>query len=119
MIKLTPHFTIDEMKCPCCGDDKIDKSSVNRLERARMYAGIPFHVNSAKRCEKHNLEAGGKKNSAHLTGNAFDIAVANSHQRYLMLNAMMKAGFHRIGIGKTFIHCDDSTKNPPEVSWLY
>jgi zinc D-Ala-D-Ala carboxypeptidase len=119
MIQLTPHFTAKEVACPCCGDDKVKTSSINRLERARMYAGIPFHVNSGKRCPAHNLAEGGKKKSAHLYGYAFDIAVSNSHERFIILSALIRAGFTRIGIGKNFIHGDDSPDLPPEVSWLY
>jgi len=82
-----------------------------------MYAGIPFHLNSAKRCEKHNLEVGGKKKSAHLYGYAFDIAVKNSHEKFIILNALLKAGFKRIGVYENFLHCDDKPDLPQEVIW--
>ena len=119
MSQLTPHFHSYEISCPCCGDPMIQQSSVNRLERARMYAGIPFHINSAKRCPVHNLDVGGKKNSAHLDGYAFDIRIGSSHERFIIYNALVKAGFKRIGIAGTFIHCDDHPDLPQEVTWKY
>ena len=45
-------------------------------------------------------------NSSHLLGWAVDIAVPNSQRRFLLLEALLDAGFHRIGLGQNFIHCD-------------
>jgi hypothetical protein len=36
-----------------------------------------------------------------------------------VVNALLKAGFKRIGVAKTFIHADDSETHDQEVMWLY
>jgi len=120
-MQLTPHFNSDEegFACPCCGKADIDKNAINRLERARMYAGIPFKLNSAVRCVLHNSDVGGVDSSAHVKGYAFDIAVDNSQDRFIILWALAKAGFNRIGIANTFIHVDSSPTKPPDVVWVY
>jgi len=118
---LTVYFSEKELACPCCGEIHMDKKFMQLLERTRMYAQIPMNVNSGYRCEKHNAdpEVGGKPNSSHLRGKAADIAIATSSQRFTILAAAIKAGFTRIGIGKTFIHLDSDDTKAQEVSWIY
>jgi hypothetical protein len=92
---------------------------MERFDKARQIAGVPFHINSGYRCEKHNKEVGGKKFSSHLRGKAGDIACYSSWQRFFMVDALIKAGFTRIGLGKNFIHADDDEAKEPRVIWLY
>jgi zinc D-Ala-D-Ala carboxypeptidase len=82
-----------------------------------MYAQSPFHINSGKRCVKHNTEVGGKKKSAHLGGYAFDVKCENSADRFRLVRCFLRAGFVRMGIYKTFIHVDADPSNPQEVIW--
>jgi len=115
-----PHFTPDEIKCRCgCGADKMQAATLDRLERARQIACRPLQIVSAVRCKTHNARAGGKPNSAHLTGFAVDIVAISSDTRFLILDALLKAGFQRIGIAKSFIHADDDPSLPQRVIWLY
>jgi len=117
-MQLTPHFTSEELQCKCgCGDDKIDMVALQMLERARMYAQMPFHINSGKRCIKHNAEVGGKEDSAHLDGYAFDVKCDNSSDKFIMIRCFLRAGFVRLGIYKTFIHVDADPTKPQEVAW--
>lgn len=91
---------------------------LKRLEVARRMAGVPFRITSGYRTPEHNEFVGGVANSAHLNGWAADIKVDNQ-TRYTVLRALMDAGFNRIGIGKTFIHCDlDPSKNSQRI-WTY
>ena len=117
------HFTVGELACQCCGQGEIRESTWNKLEAARNIAGIPFVINSGFRCKKSNdaLIAAGKsvEQSAHTTGNAVDIRVSASSTRYKVLDALLRAGFTRIGIGKTFIHADDDPAKPQGVIWGY
>lgn len=117
------YFSTDELSCPCglCMWKKPPMSPVfmSMINQARATAGIPFAVNSAYRCPEHNVEVGGKATSSHIFGMAMDIACSNSRDRFLIVAALIKAGFNRIGIAKTFIHADiDGTKDR-EVVWLY
>jgi len=122
---ISKFFKPYEIVCNCgCGTMNVDQISLTRLDTARGIAKMPFIVNSACRCLKRNEKEGGSDTSSHLSTEdkvckAFDIAVGSSHARFVILMALIKAGFTRIGIGKNFIHCDDDEKKPAEVSWLY
>lgn len=116
---LTTNFSKDEFKCPCCGRSEMDLGVIAVLQRARTEAGIPFYINSGFRCVKHNKAVGGKSNSAHLLGRAVDIQATNSLKRYLIVLALLEAGFERIGVSKTFVHVDDSPEKSQGVMWLY
>jgi len=113
------HFKIDEFKCPCCGENHINNILLISLDKARDIAGIPFIITSGYRCPKHNKEVGGKPNSAHLKGLAVDIKATSSKQRFLITQALIKAGFTRIGIAHNFIHADIDSSKPQKVIWLY
>lgn len=89
------------------------------LDQAREIAGIPFKLNSGKRTVEQNEKAGGVKDSAHLSGLAVDIACTTDSARYKIISAMQKVGFNRIGIAKTFVHCDIDKTKSPNVIWLY
>jgi len=92
-----------------------------RLDTARHLAGIPFRIRSAVRCAAHNRAEGGDDDSAHLRGLAVDIEATNSRGRFVIVNALILAGFTRIGINAKagFIHVDDDGSKEPEVIWIY
>lgn len=92
---------------------------VSMLDEARHLAQIPFKINSGYRTPDENKKAGGEPNSAHLRGLAADIACSNSASRYKIINAALKVGFTRIGIGKTYIHLDCDKSLPQGVVWHY
>ena len=97
----------------------MDETLIDMLINARHKAGIPFIINSGYRTEKHNKKVGGVKSSSHLKGLAVDIKCVDSRSRYLIINALQDAGFNRIGIAKTFIHCDIDINKPKNVYWFY
>jgi uncharacterized protein YcbK (DUF882 family) len=88
------------------------------LDLARELAEVPFKITSGYRCEKHNQEVGGVKNSSHLKGYAVDIYVSNNLARLQILKGLIIAGLRRIGIGKDFIHVDVDPEKTNNV-WLY
>jgi uncharacterized protein YcbK (DUF882 family) len=99
---------------------------LQRLDNARGIAGVPFKINSGFRTISHNksLIARGlpaAKDSAHTLGYAADIAVSttDNRERFKVLNALLQAGFTRIGIARTYIHCDCDPSKDKEVVWLY
>lgn len=93
----------------------------DKLQKARTKAGVPFRLNSGFRTASQNTRAGGKDNSAHLTGEAVDIAYRNSRERYKIKKALYDVGFLRIGDDpkRGFIHADISKTLPQEVEWDY
>ena len=120
------YFNLSEFDCPCelGSGKKMDIDFLHKLDEARHIAQIPFKINSGYRCQEYNqqlLKKGLKasKNSSHLKGLAADIGYNGSRERYLILNALMQVGINRIGIAKTFIHCDVDNLKDKSVIWLY
>ena len=100
------YFKLSEFDCPCCGKNNISKDLIDKLNVARYMAKTAFVINSGYRCEKHNKSVGGSKDSSHLKGLAVDIKATSGTKRFIIAKALFDAGFDRIGIVKTFIHCD-------------
>mgnify|MGYP003115591851 CR=1 FL=1 len=109
------EFTCDGVNC----FDKMNPMLLKMLDDARSIADMPFNINSSWRSKEKNEAVNGKSNSAHLRGAAVDISCTSSHQRIVMIDALMIAGFNRIGIAKTFIHADCDKELPQDVMWLY
>lgn len=89
------------------------------LNDAREKANIPFVITSGFRCETHNKNEGGSETSSHPEGFAVDIKAKNSQERFKILEALILAGFTRIGIAKTFIHVDVDPNKPNQMVWVY
>lgn len=117
--------TIDTMlKCPCCGLENMNPDTARKFDQAREIAGVAFTVNSACRCYLHNAKVSKLELSAHKCSKtefcyAIDIGVLDTHTRFRVLKGLIKAGFKRIGIAKSFIHADDDPDKPQEVCWMY
>lgn len=114
------YVTEDEFECPCgeC-ENKIDPAFVTLLGAARERACTPFIITSGYRCEAHNTAIGGSATSSHLKGCAADIAVKGSRERWLILEALIRFKFTRLGIGEDFIHVDIDSEKAQDVIWDY
>lgn len=97
----------------------MDKSFLAMLKKAEKYAGFKFTFNSGFRTPRHNKEVGGVSNSSHTIGKAVDIKASTIAKRDKIVWAAKKAGFKRIGIGKTFVHLDSDATKPQYVTWGY
>lgn len=115
------NFTLDEFDSPDLkGSGKnMDSTFLNKLQEARTIAGVPFSINSGYRTKEHNKKVGGKPDSSHLKGLAVDISCTSSNRRCVVLSSLIKAGFTRIGIGRTFIHVDLDDSKVQNVYWMY
>lgn len=115
------YFKESEFKAckPACSLQDMKQSTMDRLDRARGLAGIPFVLNSAYRSQQWELSKGRTGNGAHTTGRAVDIRCNTSWNRMKIVEACLKAGFRRIGIGDTFVHVDDSPNLTQDVIWIY
>lgn len=91
---------------------------VSLLDQARGLADTAFIITSGFRTAEHNAEVGGAEDSAHLTGEAVDIACVNSQRRFRIVKALLQVGFNRIEIAQTHIHCDISKTHPQDVIFL-
>ena len=120
------YFKLQEFDSP---DEKgsgknMDERFLQMLDEARGIANVPFKVNSGFRTQKHNqwlIDNGypASPDSSHLKGIAVDISCKFSNRRWLIINALLKVGINRIGIGKNFIHCDIDDSKPSNVVWVY
>lgn len=115
------HFSYEEFDSPDVpgSGEYMDDDFLSMLDNARDLAGIPFKINSGWRTIEHNREVGGKPGSSHIVGKAVDIAIRNSRERWIILEALLHVGFTRFGIGNTFIHVDSDDTKDPEVIWTY
>jgi len=111
------YFEEHEFNCPCCDEQHMQDVQLKMIDKARDLAGVPFSLNSAWRCVEHNEYVGGGVASAHLRGYACDISVRDSRSRFKIIKALLAVGFRRIGVYKTFIHCDTDPDLPQEVIW--
>jgi hypothetical protein len=92
----------------------IDNKLALMIDSARTIAKIPFKVNSCCRCEEHNKKEKGSKTSSHLNGLAIDVEAIGISIRYKIIDSLIRVGFKRILIYRTFIHVDiDSDKVSP------
>ena len=119
------HFETQEFDSPDLPNSGInmDNAFLQMLNDARGIAGIPFNITSGYRTKNRNKLVGGVANSSHLVGKAADISVQSGNERYIILNALIKAGFRRLGVAKTFIHCDNDSLEQggtkPNSIWTY
>jgi len=120
------YFKSSEFDCPGArgSGKKMNPGFLRMLDNARHYAGVPFKVNHGFRTREyyHKLIKKGYqavKNSAHEIGQAADIAY-NKDNFSKILNGFIKAGFKRVGIGRTFMHVDNDDSNRPSPAvWTY
>ncbi len=119
-------FKLEEFASPddLTSGSMMEEEFLERLDLARDIAGFPFIINSGFRTIAHNQalkEKGYKvaKNSSHLLGWAADLHCGSSKRRFLMLEALLDAGFTRIGIGSNFLHCDNDPEKPDMTIWTY
>jgi uncharacterized protein YcbK (DUF882 family) len=97
----------------------MDVEFLNKLAQARKIAAVGFKITSGYRSPEHNAKVGGVPNSSHTLGHACDIYAPTSRQKYIIINALLQAGFDRIGVAKNFIHVDDDPSKNEEVIWTY
>lgn len=90
------------------------------LDKMRGECGFPFIINSGLRTKEENDKLkDSASDSAHLSGLAVDIRVANSSQRFKIIEVALKNKINRIGIGKEFVHIDVDKTKPQSVMWHY
>jgi uncharacterized protein YcbK (DUF882 family) len=115
------YFNLSEFDSPDLegSGEEMKGSTLQMLDRARAVAGIPFKINSGFRTAAHNRKVGGVPSSSHTKGYAVDIAAPTSYERFAIVEALLKAGFTRIGVGKTFVHADNDPTKPQGTIWTY
>lgn len=118
MIKYFTQKDFNNCTPPCSMGD-MNQETLKKFDKARHIAGIPFAVNSAYRTIEHERSQGRNGQSSHTSGRAMDIRAIGGRQRFLIVNALLKAGFTRIGVHERFIHADDDPAKDQKVIWFY
>ena len=97
---------------PACSLQDMKQTTMSKLDTAREIA-------SYYSSPEHDKSKGRSGTGAHTLGRAVDIKCNTSRNRSLIVSALLKAGFKRIGIDKSFIHADDSETHDQGVMWVY
>lgn len=109
--KISKHFRARELMCPCCRECIVDAELLEILEEIRYIIGEPIHVTSGYRCEKHNTEVRGARNSQHRLGKAADIwAEDTSPEELYNIACNQMPGYGGVIKYKTFVHIDTRDK---------
>lgn len=105
-------------------DDEVaglENELVAKLDTARHVAGVPFIITSGRRTVDENEKATGVDRSAHIKGLAVDLRLEDgpaSLNRFLIVNALLQAGFKRIGVYNAHVHCDIDDSLPTPRMWI-
>jgi len=114
-IKLNRFLNSDEMDCQCSYEDccftYIEEKAAFAFHQVRSFVSMPLNVNSGHRCQRHNKDVGGIKDSKHLIGHAIDIKIPKDimdipeEVDYLieMCETFFDVAIHYKDMG--FIHC--------------
>lgn len=115
------HFKLEEFDSPDMAGSgaKMKPEFLQKLDNARTLAGVAFKITSGYRTAAHNEKVGGVADSSHCQGWAADIAANSGTTKFTIVNALLKAGFTRIGIASSFIHVDCDPTKPAQVIWTY
>jgi uncharacterized protein YcbK (DUF882 family) len=114
------HFQDHELACPCCGVTKVPAKTFKMLEDLRsLIGGRPVMINSGYRCQKHNGQVGGAKNSQHVKGLAVDVRVTGMLPESLANYVEQIPEVNGIGLDtlRRFVHMD--CRPGPRVKWKY
>ena len=75
----------------------MDESFLSMLDDARSLSLVfPFIINSGFRSPSHNAYVGGKEESSHQFGYAVDLHCTDSRSRFIIIDALIKAGFQSV-----------------------
>jgi uncharacterized protein YcbK (DUF882 family) len=107
-MKVSKNFSREEFACKCgCGFSVVDVELLDILERVRVHFNSPVKINSACRCNEHNINVGGSIGSKHKLGIAADIVVLGVEPE-VVHNFLDNHAPNRYGLGnyETFTHVD-------------
>ena len=104
---------------PSCSLQDMEQGFMDKLDRAREIAGIPFVLNSAYRSPKWEKAKGRTGTGAHTHRCAVDIRCRTYQNRFKIITALLEVGFCRIGVAKTYIHVDNDATKAQNVIWDY
>jgi len=107
---LTPHFTREELECPCCGEMPFSEAALQVLEDLREAYGKPMWITSGYRCPIYNVRVSSSgENGPHTRTDGdnitVDVGVYGADCRFLTFLAIQQ-GWTGIGWNQKGLHCD-------------
>ena len=116
------YFTAKELRCQDTVEEGIEQVFIDLLDAIREECYFPFVVTSGYRSPEHSIEKRKEKAGSHAMGCARDI-MADSRQKYKIMEVAKKHGITRFGINKVFIPMDIAdrydSRFPANVVWAY
>lgn len=97
----------------------MNKAILTQLEAIGEVVGKRMLIKSGYRTIQHNAKVKGSVNSSHLRGYAVDVICFTGRDKWVLLNAAIKVGINRIGIGKSFLHLDCDPNLVSKVIFTY
>lgn len=107
---------------------KICPMLIKSLQDLREYIKQPIIINSGLRLPNSNVEVGGKRDSFHMLGRAFDIMAPDwwGHNTIkpkelydiIIKNPDLFPNIKGLGLGQNFIHMDTRNSNKV-ITWIY
>ncbi len=117
-VKVSENFSLHEFECRCCGQVKLERELLTRLQEMRNYLDAPLIITSGYRCLQHNTKVGGAPKSQHMMGRAADISLANHNMSPdEMADVAEKMGFSGIGIYQSAMVHVDTRGTPARWDW--
>lgn len=109
----------NKLGCPCgCGTNYTSSEFASMLYFAQGVFGKPFTITSGSRCIKHNTEEKGDPNSASLIGEHADLGYQLFADLFLLIKALIGAGFERFRLYPRHLHVDRHPRGPsPYFAW--
>ncbi len=117
MAQDTKNFKASEFACKCCGKNEVQQVLIDSAQEIRDELGVPVHINSGYRCEKHNAKVGGVKGSYHAKGLAADLscslgakAIFDAIKKLKSEKKLKSTSYHIWYKKKNFVHIDCGAK---------
>ena len=99
-----------ECRCRCCRPtcdaEPIDQEAFAKMVAVRTEWDKPIIFTSIRRCKYYNAKVGGKPDSRHLFGKAFDAWMTDRNEIEALAALAIKYGAGGIGKGKRLLHMD-------------
>lgn len=102
------HFTEKEFNSltPSCSLSDMSPAFMEKLDKARHFACVPFVLNCAYRSVEWDKSKGRNGLSYHCSGRAVDVRCKDSMTRFRIMNACLHFGLS-VGIYGNFLHIDN------------
>ncbi len=112
------YFVLAELECACGCDILPDIGFLERLESAREMYNKPMVITSGMRCAEYQFYLNPSVRLSGHIGHGVDVRCSTSWDRWELFQALLRAGFNRIGFYDGHVHFDCHPQLPKNKIWL-